>query len=319
MKAFDSGVVTGTSAAKTATVNITGKSQLTLVVNDDGDGSSADHSDWAGAQLACSTASDTTPPTVASVSPASGATGVPTSSAVRATFSEAMNAATITTGAFTLVAQGTTTPVSATVTYDATSFAATLTPSTALQVGKVYTATVKGGASGVKDASNNALAADKVWTFTTSSVATTTKFLSDLTWTSMTNGWGPAEKDMSNGEQAAGDGHPISIRGKVYAKGLGVHAVSNIVYNLTTAGSCTTFTSDVGVDDEVNGAGSVIFQVLVDGVKAFDSGVVTGTSAAKTATVNITGKSQLTLVVNDDGDGLSADHSDWAGAQLTCQ
>jgi alpha-galactosidase len=230
-----------------------------------------------------------------------------------------MNPATISTTTFTLVLQGTTTPIGATVAYDNTSFTATLTPSAILQAGKVYTATIKGTSSGVKDASNNALAADKVWSFTTSSVATNTKFLSDLTWTSMTNGWGPAEKDMSNGEQAAGDGHPISIRGKTYAKGLGVHALSNIVYNLTTAGSCTSFNSDVGIDDEVNGAGSVVFQVLLDGVKAFDSGVVTGTSAVKTATVNVTGKSQLTLVVNDDGDGLTADHSDWAGAQLTCQ
>jgi hypothetical protein len=230
-----------------------------------------------------------------------------------------MNTATLTTSTLTLLAQGATTPVAATVAYDAPSFTVTLTPSAALQLGTQYTATVKSGANGVKDASNNALAADKVWTFTTSATAGSTKFLSDLTWTSMTNGWGPAEKDMSNGEQAAGDGHPISIRGKTYAKGLGVHALSNIVYNLTTADSCTSFNSDVGIDDEVNGAGSVIFQVLIDGVKAFDSGVVTGTSPVKTATVNITGKSQLTLVVNDDGDGLTADHSDWAGAQLTCQ
>ena len=241
------------SPVKTASVDITGKSQLTLIVTDGGDGPSADHADWAGAQFTCSAAADTTPPTVTSVSPAAGATNVAANSAVKATFSEAMNTATVTTATFTLVAQGTTTPVAATVAYDATSFTATLTPSAALQLGTMYTATVKSGANGVKDASNNALAADKVWTFTTSTAATTTKFLSDLTWTSMTNGWGPAEKDMSNGEQAAGDGHPISIRGKVYAKGLGVHAVSNIVYNLTTAGSCTTFTSDVGVDDEVNG------------------------------------------------------------------
>jgi len=170
----------------------------------------------------------------------------------------------------------------------------------------------------VKDTSNNALAADSSWTFSTSSTATITRFLSDLTWTSMTNGWGPAEKDASNGETGTRDGHPISIRGTTYAKGLGVHAFANIVYNLAAAGACTSFTSDVGVDDEVGGLGSVVFQVIVDGVKLYDSGVVTGTSAVKTATVDITGKSQLTLVVNDGGNGVSADHADWAGARLTC-
>ena len=45
---------------------------------------------------------DTTPPTVSGKSPASGATGVPTGTTVQATFSEAMNAATISTSSFTL-------------------------------------------------------------------------------------------------------------------------------------------------------------------------------------------------------------------------
>ena len=45
--------------------------------------------------------------------------------------------------------------------------------------------------------------------------------LSDVTWLSATNGWGPVEKDQSNGETGAGDGHEISIRGTKYPKGLG--------------------------------------------------------------------------------------------------
>src|SRR5262249_6254676 len=60
----------------------------------------------------------------------------------------------------------------------------------------------------------------------------TVTYLSDLAWTSVTNGWGPAERDMSNGEQAAGDGRTLSLRGTTYAKGLGVHALSDISYNL---------------------------------------------------------------------------------------
>ena len=38
-------------------------------------------------------------------------------------------------------------------------------------------------------------------------------WLSDLEWTSVSNGWGPAELDTSNGEQPAGDGNPITIGG----------------------------------------------------------------------------------------------------------
>ncbi|MGH3117192.1 MAG: PQQ-dependent sugar dehydrogenase, partial [Gaiellales bacterium] len=55
-------------------------------------------------------------------------------------------------------------------------------------------------------------------------------YLSDLTWTTMTNGWGPAEKDKSNGEQALGDGRTLTLNTQTYAKGLGVHAASDIRY-----------------------------------------------------------------------------------------
>ena len=43
----------------------------------------------------------------------------------------------------------------------------TLTPTTPLANLTIYTATVKSGASGVKDAAGNPLASDVVWTFTT--------------------------------------------------------------------------------------------------------------------------------------------------------
>ena len=57
-----------------------------------------------------------------------------------------------------------------------------------------------------------------------------------MPWLSHDNGWGPVEKDTSNGERPAGDGHPITISGAVYTKGLGVHAPSAVEYY--TAGKC---------------------------------------------------------------------------------
>jgi hypothetical protein len=121
---------------------------------------------------------DTTAPTVGSVSPQDGATGVALWANVEATFSEAMDPATLTTGTFTLARQDLlgllSTPVSATVTYDAASKKATLNPDANLQVGATYTAIVKGGSSGAKDAAGNPLAADKIWSFTTTTSADTT-------------------------------------------------------------------------------------------------------------------------------------------------
>jgi hypothetical protein len=141
-------------------------------------------------------------------------------------------------------------------------------------------------------------------------------YVSDLTPTSSTNGWGPVEKDRSNGESGAGDGHVITLNGATYQKGLGVHANSNLTYDLTGKGY-TTFTSDIGVDDEVGARGSVIFQVWADGVKLYDSGVMIGTTATKSISVPIAGKSIFSLVVIGGNDGVDFDHADWAGAKLS--
>ena len=109
---------------------------------------------------------DTTAPTVTGVAPASGATSVSASANATATFSEAMSAASITTTNFELRGPGGTL-VPAAVSYDAASRTATLNPTAALAASTAYTATVKGGATGVKDLAGNALATDRTWTFTT--------------------------------------------------------------------------------------------------------------------------------------------------------
>src|SRR5579884_2259417 len=141
-------------------------------------------------------------------------------------------------------------------------------------------------------------------------------YVSDLSFISATNGWGPVERDMSNGEQAAGDGHTITINGVTFAKGLGVHANSDVKVYL--GGHCTTFTASVGVDDETAGAGSVTFSVLADGKALTTTPVIHGYQAATSLSVDLTGAQVLDLVVGDGGDGNAHDHSDWGGAQITC-
>ena len=144
---------------------------------------------------------------------------------------------------------------------------------------------------------------------------TGTRFLSDLQWTSATNGWGPVEKDRSVGNQAAGDGRTLTINGTTYAKGLGAHAASDVRYGV--AGKCTEVSADVGIDDE-KAAGTVVFQIFKDGTKVADSGTMTATAAAKHLTADITGANELRLVVTDAGDGINNDHADWADAKVVC-
>ena len=100
------------------------------------------------------------PPTVISTIPLNGATGVPLAQAISATFSKAMNAATLNAATFTLSSGGV--AVAGTVTYTGTT--ATFTPSANLLPNVLYTATITTGA---QDVAGEALAANYVWTFTT--------------------------------------------------------------------------------------------------------------------------------------------------------
>jgi len=102
-------------------------------------------------------------PTVTAVTPGNGSTGIVANTTVTATFSEAMNAPTITASTFMLTPQGGA-PVSATVSYNATTFTATLTPNAPLTANTTYTAAVT---TGVVGATGSAIANVNSWSFTT--------------------------------------------------------------------------------------------------------------------------------------------------------
>ncbi len=140
-------------------------------------------------------------------------------------------------------------------------------------------------------------------------------YASDLFFSASTNGWGSVERDRSNGETGATDGRTESIRGVTYQRGLGVHANSSI--DIPANGQFATFESVIGVDDETNGNGSVIFQVWGDGKKLFDSGVMTGTMPGRAISVDVRGVQKVQLVVTNAGDGSNSDHADWANARFT--
>ncbi|WP_206308486.1 NPCBM/NEW2 domain-containing protein [Streptomyces sp. A1277] len=141
-------------------------------------------------------------------------------------------------------------------------------------------------------------------------------YLSDLPRLSASNGYGPVEKDTSNGESAAGDGHPLTIGGEVFAKGLGVHAASSVEYY--AGGACSTVTARVGVDDEKGTKGSVTFEIWADGTKAASTGVLTNAMPAQPLSADVSGARVVRLVVGDGGDGVDSDHADWADLRITC-
>jgi hypothetical protein len=140
------------------------------------------------------------------------------------------------------------------------------------------------------------------------------RWLSDLEWDGATNGWGPVERDQTNGERDAGDGAALSMDGHEYAKGLGVAVNSRIVYSLD--GKYDKFFSDIGIDDYAGEKGSVTFEIWLDGHKVYDSGRVTHRNSPRAVAIDVSGAQTLTLVTTDAGDGGNSDHADWAGARL---
>ncbi len=146
----------------------------------------------------------------------------------------------------------------------------------------------------------------------------TVTYLSSLNPTSAVSGWGPYERDLSNGEKLAGDGHPLTLNGMVFARGLGTHAAADLRYTLP-GGSCSLL-GTLGVDDEVpnTAPATVTFQVLVDGVSRYLSPVLTPTSTSASLNLALPTGTTLQLVVGNGGDSNAYDHADWADLRLSC-
>jgi NPCBM/NEW2 domain/NPCBM-associated, NEW3 domain of alpha-galactosidase/F5/8 type C domain/Bacterial alpha-L-rhamnosidase C-terminal domain len=135
-------------------------------------------------------------------------------------------------------------------------------------------------------------------------------YLSDVPWIEASSGHATVQRDRSV------LGREIAIGGRTYAKGLGTHAPSRVLYYL--GGNCSRLTADVGVDDVVEANGSVAFQVMADGERIYDSGVLRGSSPTARVDVAIAGVDELELIVTDGGDANAFDHADWGDAFVRC-
>lgn len=127
----------------------------------------------------CSNSSNSTPPgsssnpaalSVISTNPVASATTVAINQKIIASFSEAMNAATIDTLSFTVKGAGEAALVGA-VSTDTTTNTAIFVPGSNFTASTLYTATIT---TAVKSASGKVLASNYVWTFTSGATADTT-------------------------------------------------------------------------------------------------------------------------------------------------
>ncbi|KUO59120.1 hypothetical protein APF79_10890 [bacterium BRH_c32] len=136
------------------------------------------------------TTQDISAPTVILTDPLNIATGVVLTKKVSATFSEAIDASTITTATFTLMLS--TTVISGTVSYSG--LTAVFTPLSNLLPNTLYTATLT---KSIKDLAGNAMASNYVWTFTTSAMPYTVSLSSSPAVGGTTNGGGAFDSGSS--------------------------------------------------------------------------------------------------------------------------
>lgn len=120
---------------------------------------------WVDVVYTSSLGADVIAPLVIDRVPVDGTLDAGPGAEVSATFNEPLGAGTVSAATFVLRdAQNNVVP--AAVTYDSASRTARLQPAAPLTVGTSYTATVKGGVSGVGDLIGNRLISDSVWSFT---------------------------------------------------------------------------------------------------------------------------------------------------------
>ncbi|MPQ44646.1 glycosyl hydrolase family 95 catalytic domain-containing protein [Clostridium tarantellae] len=141
-------------------------------------------------------------------------------------------------------------------------------------------------------------------------------YVSDFNWVSATTGYGTINKDKSC------DGRIITLKNEngndvTYEKGIGTHANSTIIYNISDYGYYDYFETFVGVDQEMAGTvASISFEVYLDGEKVFDSGLMNHNTPQKYIKVPIKNKSELKLIVKDGGNGIGSDHGSFGDAKL---
>ncbi|NOY81666.1 MAG: DUF1080 domain-containing protein [Kiritimatiellaeota bacterium] len=135
-------------------------------------------------------------------------------------------------------------------------------------------------------------------------------YCADLKPKVWTSGWnGAPRRDLSI------EDNPIRIRGETFEKGIGTHAVSEIVFPVLS--NYRRFVAVVGVDDEKNDTpvGSVTFEVLADNKRLVKTPVLTPADERYPIDVALPkGTKTLRLIVGDGGNGNACDHADWANA-----
>ena len=114
-------------------------------------------------------------------------------------------------------------------------------------------------------------------------------------------------------DQAQGGG-AITIGGKAYPKGLGVHSISRLTFDLNRG--FKRFLCEIGLDDTAGEQGDVEFKVYADGKLVYESGVLRRSAGAKSLDIDVLNVSKIVLEVTAGDDDDVLDRANWANAKV---
>jgi hypothetical protein len=114
---------------------------------------------------------------------------------------------------------------------------------------------------------------------------------------------------------SAAAGGPLTLDGRQYAHGIGMHTRTAMAFELTR--EFTHFYATAGVDDAAGGLGSVVFRVTAGGRTVIETPPLTGRDRAVQLCASIAGARRLTLVADFGSDVEAAGNlADWAEARV---
>lgn len=110
------------------------------------------------------------------------------------------------------------------------------------------------------------------------------------------------------------DGQTLRMRARRYHRGLSCPSGTRLTYFL--GGGYSTFSGEIGIDDETGGRGEAIFEIHADGEIRYQSPVIRGGDRPRRFSVLLAGCRLLELVVRDTDGETTHDHADWGDAYL---
>jgi len=141
------------------------------------------------------------------------------------------------------------------------------------------------------------------------------QYATDVEWESARTDYNVVRKDKSSTNATL----KLLVNGetKEFAKGIGTHANSEIVYNVGNT-NYEYFETYIGVDRNIaaQNNSSVIFKIMADGQEVYNSGLMKFDTEAKLVRIPVKEVEQITLIVDNAGNGNASDHGNFADAKF---